>query len=168
MGLESSVHGGGECTRLAPTHAASGAAPDKPAANRRGRRRLQPRLSPFRARKPHSRAVRLMSPFMQPPFDNACLPPWLNHVKTRGALFDGIVIFFRNRKGVPSGSRRDGIRKWQEKNASFRRNDWQKKPRKMRGQSPGRKLRQRSASTIPQMTLQVVANLPHTAGNLTP
>src|SRR5258707_1447374 len=101
-----------------------------------------------------------MSPFMQPPFDKACLPPWLNHVKTRGALFDGIVIFFRNRKGVPSGSRRDGIRKWQEKNASFRRNYWQKKPPKKQGQSPGRKLRQRCASTRHQMTLQVIANLP--------
>src|SRR5258708_38797647 len=94
----------GECTGLAPTHAAPVAAPDKPAATGAAAVAFQPRLSPFRARKPHSRAVRLMSPFMQPPLDKACLPPWLNHVKTRGALFDGIVIFFRNRNAVRPGS----------------------------------------------------------------
>jgi hypothetical protein len=72
------------------------AARDKPATDAAAVA-FQPRLSPFWARKPHANAVRLMSPFMQPPFRQACLAPWLNHVKTRCALFDGIVIFFRNR-----------------------------------------------------------------------
>ena len=82
MRLELSPQGG-ECTRMPPTNAAAVAS--------------QPNLSPSWSRKPRLGAVRLTSPLHAAAFRQACLPPWLNHVKTHCALFDEIVIFFRNR-----------------------------------------------------------------------
>src|SRR5262245_37548250 len=55
-----------------------------------------PSQSPLRARKPHLNAARLTSP-LHAAVSRLRTPFWLNPFKTHCALFDGIVIFFRNR-----------------------------------------------------------------------
>ena len=86
--MDGGMHGADACCLRRST---------RQACHRRGRRRLSttpiPILGSKTARKCGAADVALHAAA----FRQACLPPWLNHVKTRCALFDEIVIFFRNR-----------------------------------------------------------------------